>query len=236
MLYRGLLGSEYSGRVDGLVASRNRGSEYFRELGPTPVPPGGYSSSQLNLQDAVRGSVAAWKAMSADDRDGWERWARQQDRPDRIGRRHTRTGFNEYIRWASYRAYANTQLSILLTIPDAPPIGPQIPLENAPRIREHNSSDPRWDIYFHNTDLWANASDGGLLVQISRQIPPTRNRAYGGFTLALFIPGAAIPPASPVQILLPFTPGPGDRVYARFRATSPTRGMSFATQDRGVST
>lgn len=232
MLFRGTLGSEYSGKIDGLVAATNRGTPYFRTTGPAPVPPGGYSAWQLDLQAAMTAGNSAWAAATADFRDRWAGWAARQVHPDRVARRHTRTGFNEFIRWYVPRAYSNTVIPTSLSLTDAPGEDSRIGLAVPPTASFPGGR----TIYLHFDDTagWCSTDNAALFLFVSQFILPTRNRPYGGFTLAYTVVGDfTTPPTSPVAI---GTIGHASdfRLFVRARVTHPTRGMSFATQTKNI--
>jgi hypothetical protein len=69
---------------------------------------------------------------------------------------------------------------------------------------------------FTNTDAWATAVGGYLLLFASRAQNATVNFFKGPYRFAGKIAGAATPPTSPAVITLPFPIGPvGSKMYFR---------------------
>ena len=112
MLYKPVLITQASGKIGDAVASRNRGTEYFRSVGPAPGAP---TAKQQNLQFAMMDANTNWQAADPAYRDEWAYFAARRDRPDRIGRHFPRTGWNEFARWAVPRGQANYEYTTSLT-------------------------------------------------------------------------------------------------------------------------
>lgn len=97
MLYKGLMVTALSGKLDGLIASHNRGGAYFKQQ-VIPVDPN--TTSQQVLRQAMTDANTAWNAMSDADRAGWTAYARRHTLVNRLGDRHTISGFAYFSRWA----------------------------------------------------------------------------------------------------------------------------------------
>lgn len=84
-----------SGKLGGMVASRNRGGQYFRRKA-VPVNP------DSNRQTAVRSNFATlislWNnSLSDADRASWTQWAANTPRIDSLGQTHILTGQNAFL-------------------------------------------------------------------------------------------------------------------------------------------
>jgi hypothetical protein len=73
---------------------------------------------------------------------------------------------------------------------------------------------------FTNTDTWATAVGGALLVFMSRGQSPTINSFKGPYRFAGKVAGAVSPPTSPQNITSPFTLAATQRVFVRFIAVT----------------
>ncbi len=79
----------------------------------------------------------------------------------------------------------------------------------------------RINVFFDNTDEWANAGGGALYIRQSPPVTSAINFFNGPWVTAGSIKGAATPPTSPQ-----FFPGPnnyssGDRIFLKVRAIMP---------------
>lgn len=106
MLYRGLLATNYSGAIDGLIAAHNAGGSYFRSRA-TPTNPN--TSRQIYMRTAIAAAYVAWTGLDASQRAVWEQYARSIARTNRIGETKHHSGWNEYVRAYTYRKYAESQ-------------------------------------------------------------------------------------------------------------------------------
>lgn len=84
-----------SGKLGGMVASRNRGGQYFRRKA-VPVNP------DSNRQSAVRSNFATlisyWNnTLTPAERDSWSQWAANTPRIDSLGQTHVLTGQNAFV-------------------------------------------------------------------------------------------------------------------------------------------
>lgn len=232
MLFRGVLGDMYSGAVSGLVASHCNGSTYFRARA---VPTNPNSSRQMAMREAIDEARANWQAFTSAERDYWDAFAASLRRSNRIGQRGSRTGFNEYVRWASPRIFANAVLGT--TVEDVSSV-PQVP-------EAWLSSPPTGQIVadlfrlnFNTTDWWVNEENSILLLWLSaarsstdppayRILPATINYFRGPWRLAGFSVGSGGGPSpSSINVTLPRAPDIGESVRWKVRLSSTNNGYS----------
>lgn len=231
MLFRGVNITMPSGKLGDAVFATNRGTEYVRSLGPSPGSP---TTEQQEIRDAVAAAVSNWKANPESRRVSWENWARAQLRTNTVCQRAPRTGFNEFVRWAVPRLQAITRFAVSLTTnPDDAPAPAEEPSDPNAAIKIRVDE----QVYLNFTDGadWTTDPEAVALYYISAPIPPTRNRAYGGYNLLGIVQGNAAPPVSNTVICsLPSIPSSGDRIYYKIRISSPVHGMSEPTYGRIV--
>ena len=230
MLFRGLLGTNYSGAVDGLIAARNAGGAYFRNR-TTPTDPN--TSRQVQMRNALGDAYAAWIALTPNQRAVWESYARSIDRTNRVGDKRHNSGWNEYVRAFTYRRYADTAFGIGITTSLTTIVLPQ-PSVQTPMSLAITTANTDANFTFDETDPWWDDNESVLLVELSgvrtspgtivlNPYPATRNFFKGPWQLATYIQGSTT--ASPRLIDLTTTPTQYQRVFWRARISSLTRGL-----------
>jgi len=78
----GPLAGQVSGRVGGVVFSRNRGGDYVRN-GPSPTNP--QTEYQVAVRNALAAASSAWDDLTDDQRMAWRSWANDNPVRNRIG-------------------------------------------------------------------------------------------------------------------------------------------------------
>jgi len=109
----GPLAGQLSGRVGGIVFSRNRGGDYVRN-GPSPVNP--QSAYQTAVRNALSLASSGWDNADDAERASWRTWAADHPVRNRIG---------ESIRLQGNAAFValNARLAFLGTaIVESPPV------------------------------------------------------------------------------------------------------------------
>ena len=236
MLYRGLLATQLSGAIDGLIASHNSGGAYFRNR-TTPTNPN--TSRQIYMRGALNAAYANWLDLSPELRGQWEAYARSVERTNRIGSKRHNSGWNEFVRAFTYRLYAESQLSIgyttilsTITLPQ-PTIGP---VGTQPYM---HVGDPTLYFSYDDSNPWLTGTfgEGALLIELSgvrtspgvvelTPYPPTRNFFKGPWQLAGVGNGAH---PNPVTINLSRAPVLNERVFWRARITTLLNGLGPVT-------
>lgn len=211
MLFKGLLGTQYSGSVAGLTASHNAGGTYFRERA-TPTNPA--SAQQVAVRNAMNSLVARWvDTLTQTQRDAWQTYADNVTLINRIGDAINVPALSMYVR--SNVARLQTGETLLDAAPTIFDLGgftdPSFALD------EPNDE---VDVTFDNTDDWANEDDSAMLVYASA--PQNQSIEYfkGPYRFAGKIEGDAITaPTSPAAIGLPWPIATGQRVFLMTRVT-----------------
>lgn len=218
MKFKGLLASAMSGSMAGVVASHNRGGQYFRGR-TTPVNP------STVFQQAVRGLMAqlssAWvNTLDDDQRNAWDNYALNTPLPDSLGDARNAGGKGMYIRGNLPRLQAG------LTRVDDGPSSYGLPALSEPTVTTMVASTGVLTFGFTNTDDWAVAVGGALLVYVSRPLGPATNFFKGPFQFAGKVSGAMTPPTTPKTVNSPFTYAAGQPGRVRFVSVTPDGRLS----------
>jgi hypothetical protein len=86
-------------------------------------------------------------------------------------------------------------------------------------------------IAFTNTDEWATAVGGSLLVYAGRPQNPSVNFFKGPYRFAGRINGAVVPPTSPLTVPAPFVFQQTQREHVQFRAVGADARISATQRD-----
>lgn len=212
MKFKGTLIAAASGSIRGLTFSHNRGGQYIRGR-TVPVNPG--SVKQQAIRNIMAALTAAWKNDLTDtQRSDWSIWADNSPRVNSLGDSFKMTGLQAYCANNAARLQAG------LTRVDAAPASFGLTNLTTPGITSITASTKVIIVTFSNTDDWATASGGALLVYVSRPVSPTRNFFKGPFQYAGRINGAVSPPTSPQNVTGVFPLDAGQLQYVRFVAVT----------------
>lgn len=170
-LYLPSIAVQLSGRLDGVVFSHNRGGPYVRAHNATPTDPG--TSRQLKLRAAVATTVSNWHALTADQRQAWERFSLAFPRPSRVGQVHPKGGYAEFCRANISRRYFTvlgfTGLGVINTPPTTGAGDPPVvtfslgPLSN------------QFQVAWPGSPQWATNTGAALLLYVSAPQKATIN-------------------------------------------------------------
>jgi len=109
----GALAGQLSGRVGGVIFSRNRGGDYVRN-GPCPVNPS--TTYQVLVRNALATASTRWNDVAFTYRPAWEAWAKTNPIQNRLG---------ETIRLQGNAAFVALNSRLVQTgaaVVDTPPI------------------------------------------------------------------------------------------------------------------
>ena len=211
MKYKSALLTTGSGKLRGIVASHNRGGQYLRGL-TIPVNP---NTSQ---QQAVRNALSTLQVrfsntLTLAQRNGWATYAINTPVTDALGDSITLTGQQMYVKCNVPRLQSGA------AVVDAPPSTSGLISLTLP-VATIAAAGTTASVAFTNTDSWAIAAGGYLLVYASRLISPTVNFFKGPYRFAGKVAGGVTPPTTPAVITLPFTIGAtGTKMGFRYVAT-----------------
>lgn len=212
MKYNSALVTDARGSIGGLTASRNAAGGYFRRK-VSPVQPG--SEEQQTVRAYMLNVMQAWVSTLTDaERLGWKTYADATPQPDSLGNIRSIGAVGAYVRTNILRLLAGK------TRVDTPPAEFRFCDLTEPNITGVDATDQEATVTFTNTDEWATAAGGTLLIFAGRPRNPSRNYFKGPYRLAHVVDGAATPPTSPATVELPFAVEAGQVVGFRFVAVS----------------
>lgn len=210
--YKGTIIAEGSGSIGGLTASHNRGGQYMRQRA-VPVNPN--TSFQQLVRSWFANANAAWSGtLTQAQRDAWDTYALQTPIADALGNQINAGGKGMFIRGYVPRLQAG------LSLVAAGPSTYGLPVITAPGVTSITATTRVAIITFANTDGWATAVGGALLMFSSRPQSTTINGFKGPYRFAGKVLGAVSPPTSPQNITTPFPLVAGQRVFVRFVAVT----------------
>lgn len=104
-----------SGKLGGMVASRNRGGQYFRRKA-VPVNPD--TGRQVQVRSNFATLISLWNnVLTPAERESWTQWAANTPRIDSLGQMHVLTGQNAFVGSNSLRLLAGQALVKEITGP-----------------------------------------------------------------------------------------------------------------------
>lgn len=212
MKYQGILVGQLSGSISGVTAAHNRGGPYFRRRA-TPTQPN--TGNQAAVKALMSSLASAWQAdLTGAQRAAWDAYGEGTPVTGALGEAILLTGQNWYVGNNVARLRAG-----LARVDDGPTTF-GLPEMTLPVLGATDA--PLVSVAYTNTDLWAGASGGGLIVQLSRVVAPTVNFYKTPFNFRSLVAGAGTPPTSPLSISsgLPAGYALGNVIFARIRAAT----------------
>jgi hypothetical protein len=192
MLFTSPIASQASGSLGGLVFAHNRGGQYIRRR-VTPTDPA--SQRQMIVRNILTILASAWgTVLDADQREAWNTYAANVAMTNRLGQTIYLTGQQHFVRCNVPRTQAG--IVILLDAPEVYDLGTFTP----PTLEAAYYDDDQFSIGFTNTDAWAVAVGGHLLVYGGKPMGPGRAFYRGPFRFGGKVDGAVSPPTSPATI------------------------------------
>lgn len=211
MKWKGTLVGTASGSVGGNTFSHNRGGQYVR-LRAIPVNPN--SSQQQAVRNAMVALTGNWvTSLTNAQRDSWAAYAQAVPIVDSLGDPRNIGALPMYLRNNTPRLQAG--LTSVATAPSQLVMGTL-----TPPVATGVASTGIASVTFTNTDQWATAVGGALLMYFSRGHSPTRTANQGGYRYAFRVNGAVSPPTSPQTGTMPFSVVAGQRVFWQARAVT----------------
>lgn len=217
MLYKGLMFSAASGKLNGTVWAHNRGGTYVRSLS-IPVDP--QSTRQINCRDAMTDLKDWWQnELTPDERATWLPYSLATPQTNRLGDRHTLSPWAAFCRHSFVRAQVAQQLGYTVHMARNAPTDP--PGLTGPATATLNADNASIDVAWSSAYNWEIEDEQGIIVYASQAIRPTVNFHKGPYQLRTMIVGdEEDPPLSPFNVPLGFTLAPGEKCFFRLRFTS----------------
>lgn len=200
-------GGTVSGKMGGIVFSRNRFGAYMRAR-VVPVNP--KTPQQTTVRDLLSNLAIAWlDTLTAAQRSGWATYAANVSTINRVGLPINLTGLNWYcavnvLRQQSGLARVDTPPGIFELAPYTAPVFTLAAVGDTVSIA------------FTGTDQWVSEDNAALAIFISVAKNQTINFFNGPYRLLAPILGDSVaPPASPLVVPLGFDLIAGQRMFFR---------------------
>lgn len=208
MKYTSAIASTASGSMGGATASRNAGGQYFRRRA---IPTNPSTARQQVVRNGLASLSQAWSnTLTQTQRDAWNTYAANVTTTDTLGNAIKLSGIDWYIACNNVRVSAGKA-----TVAGAPTTFTLASL-TPPSVTGVASTGVA-TVTFTNTDSWASATTGGLVMQFSRPQSAGINFFKGPFRVGFTIAGAATPPTSPQTGTMPFLGAAGNKVFWQAR-------------------
>ncbi len=209
MKFKSALITTGSGKLGGIVASHNRGGQYLRGL---TIPTNPNTAQQQAVRNALSSLQALFATLTTAQRTGWQTYAINTPVTNALGDSITLTAQQMFVKCNTLRLQAG-----VATISAPPGVSGLIPLTLP--VATIVAAGSTASVAFTNSDSWAIAAGGYLLVYAARPVAGTINYFKGPYRFAGKVTGAATPPTTPAVITLPFTIGSaGTKMGFRFVA------------------
>ncbi len=220
--------TQASGSIGGTTYSRNRGGMY-RRARAIPVNPN--SVGQQRVRSIFSSLAAAWKdVLTVGQRDQWTAYAISTPAIDVLGDPITYTGQQMFIRCNSVRMNAGADM-----VADGPSTSGLLSL--SPPDLKATAGSVTISVEFDDSDSWANEDNGGMVIQVSRQVSPAINYFKGPYRIATLVDGSGTSaPTSPNVSANPFgldyeIP---NKVFSRYTAFGADGRLSNVTFDKDI--
>jgi len=198
-----------SGSIGGVVYSHNKGGGYTRGRS---VPSNPNTIYQQTVRNVLAQLAAAWlNSVSVAQRAAWEVFATNVPVVNALGQQFNLSGQQWYLKANTGRVAAGK------TRIDAAPT--DFALASLSAVTVGAGAPDTASVGFVNTDAWAGAVGGHLLVYASRPQSPTINYFKGPYRLMGIINGAVVLPTSPQAMTLPFPVASEGKIFFRAIAT-----------------
>jgi hypothetical protein len=212
-------GQQRSGSSGGAVYARNRYGAYIR---PRSLPVNPNTERQAQVRAVLRNLMIRWNNdLTESQRAAWELYASNVPWLNRLGDEVRLTGASMYLRSGAAAAeaglppYDNAPANFSLG--ESPVLG----------AATADASADTLTIAYDNTEGWATAVGGALLIYMGAPQNISRSFFRTPFKQAGFVLGAATPPTSPfVASPAPFPIGLNQRIFVDARALYPDGRLS----------
>lgn len=209
MKYTALIGTDMSGRLGGIIASRNKYGPYFRN-GVIPVNP--QSPRQSLVRSVFQILTNRWSSkLTEANRNDWKNYAANVPILGANGSSQFITGFAMYVRCNSARVAAGG------TAVDAGPATLSMPEVDSTVVVTAVAATQLCSVSFNATMPWAAEVGGFLFVHMGLPQLLTRCFFKGPFRYMDKVAGAIQPPTSPKTMTAPFSIVVGQKLFFQLR-------------------
>jgi len=224
MLFKGTIGTQYSGSLAGIVASHNRGGAYFRQRA-IPTNPNSIPQQVARSRFAI--FAYDWtNTLSQASRDAWDTYAANVLVTNRIGEQVNRTGRAWYMGENIARTmYGGANVDTAPTeLTRALPIG--VDWDSC----SVDGTSGELTLAF-TEEGWGATDDAFVGIQVGNEQTPTRNFYKAPFRISTTIDGDSTTPiTSPAtkQIVVAGSVSAGNKLPVRVRCFLPDGRSSIA--------
>lgn len=201
------VGGTLSGRVGTVVYSRNRHGPYSYEWSPRVDP---NTVMQQDVRSGFDNASSLWRHRAQTERDGWNRYARNTPRPNRVGTTRCLSGFQCYMGAATLRQRFGDHGVVW-----APKVDTRGKC-TLPRLQTIGSFFVAF--FWYLDDPWRFHTRSRMLVGRSILQPPTVHHFTGPFYEIITLPGHPLePPISVIELIYPLPNPSYPTVFFSFR-------------------
>ncbi len=212
MKFKSQVYTQASGSIGGITYSHNAGGMYTRGRS---IPTNANTVQQQVIRNAVSSLTALWAStLTLAQRAAWETYAENVPLTDTLGEPRNIGGLAMYVRCNVPR------IQITLARVDIAPTNFTLG-SLTPTISTADVSAQTLSTAFTNTDGWATAAGGALIIYQARAQGPAINYFKGPYRFQAFILGAVTPPVSPITSAAIFPFAITNKVFVQVRATFP---------------
>lgn len=218
MLFIPTIAGPMSGSLGGIVASHNKGGQYFR-IRSIPTDPS--TPSQVTVRGIISTLSNRWSnTLTQLQRDAWGVYAANVPRPNRFGGSQLLSGIAHYVRSNTPRLQADPGGADLPVADDAPTIF-NVGSYSQPTLGiTPGSPGTASAIIFNVADAWVNDDDAAMLVYYGRPQNQGINFFKGPFRFGDSVLGDSVTaPTSPQIGATPFPLAVGVKAWARVNVT-----------------
>jgi hypothetical protein len=227
MKFKSQVYTQASGSIGGLTYSHNKGGMYTRARA---IPTNPATAQQIAIRDLMAALTSAWNnTLTQPQRDVWADYAANVPRIDTLGDSRILTPLNWYIACNTARLQAG------LSRIDVGPSIFNMALLTTPTVGAITASSDIVSIGFTNTDPWATAIGGALLVYTSRPVSPSLTFFKGPYRYAFRINGAVSPPTTPQTGSLAFPVVAAQKIFVQLVAVNADGRISSPFRGSGIS-
>lgn len=213
MKFKSALITQASGSIGGATFGSNKGGLFVRSRA---IPTNPNTQAQQAARNAMRDAVGRWTTtLTQAQRDAWATYAQNTPVVDVFGDSKLRSGQQMYIRSNAPRIRFG-----ITPVDDAPStfnLGSFTPIT----ITIASGTPAIVTVTFTDTDAWAIADQGFMIITTSKQQNPSKEFFKAPFLFASSIVGAVVPPTSPAAINSKFAGAVNNKMFVKATVALP---------------
>ena len=227
MKFKSAMVTQASGSIGGMTFSHNRGGLYIRARS---IPTDPATVQQVAIRGFVASLASLWNGLLTPlQREAWDLYALGTEMPDALGEPRNIGGLGHYVRSNVPR------LQVGLPRIDDGPTFPGLASFTNPSFDTFDAATNSFNVNFTDSDPWAIAVGGAMLVFASRPQNLSINFFKGPYrTTTTPILGAVIPPTTPDTQVAPFAFAADQKVFVYIRVTDQVGKLSAPFRGFGV--